>query len=314
MKNLSLKALGAFIFATGLVVAGVAAPANAAAALTLSINSIATSTATPAGMSAMITDAKFQNPSNNTQKLDKIAIGPTGTSGTWTPLQTCTGFANQVSPALCGINTIKFNNVDVTSGWSAYYISPNIYLIKSGAGTGYTDGQSIEITFLSGAFTSPSTAVFASLKVETMFLGGSTLDNVQSAVTVGTPTSTVTFNANGGSGTMSNQTSGSAANLTSNAFTKSGYTFGGWASTQQNAIAGTVFLANGASYDFQTSRTLYAIWTANSSGGSGSGSSSSNSLANTGINSVTGISLLAGGLSLALVGAELFMIARRKLK
>ena len=35
-------------------------------------------------------------------------------------------------------------------------------------------------------------------------------------------------------------------------------------------------------------------------------------LANTGINSATGISLLAGGLSLALVGAEMFMIARRK--
>lgn len=35
-------------------------------------------------------------------------------------------------------------------------------------------------------------------------------------------------------------------------------------------------------------------------------------LANTGINSASGISLLAGGLSLALVGAELYMIARRK--
>ena len=35
-------------------------------------------------------------------------------------------------------------------------------------------------------------------------------------------------------------------------------------------------------------------------------------LANTGINAGTGISLLAGGLSLALVGAEMFMIARRK--
>jgi uncharacterized repeat protein (TIGR02543 family) len=313
MKNFSLRALGASLLAFGLVIAGAALPASAAA-LTFSLTSINTSTATPAGMTAEITNAKFQNPSNPSQKLDKIVIGPTNSVATWTPLQTCTGFANQVTPALCGIDSIKFNNVDVTSGWSAYYISPKIYLIKNNAGTGYNDGESIQINFLSGAFTSPSTAVFATFTFETMYLGGSQLDFVQSAVTVGTPTSTVTFNANGGSGTMSNQTSGSAANLTSNAFTKSGYTFGGWASTQQNAIAGTVFLANGASYDFQTSRTLYAIWTANSSGGSGSGSSSSNSLANTGINSVTGISLLAGGLSLALVGAEMFMIARRKLK
>jgi LPXTG-motif cell wall-anchored protein len=294
MKKFSLKALGATLLALGLVIAGVAAPAQAAATLTLSINSIATSTAIPAGMSAVISDAKFQNPNNNSQKLDKIVIGPTSGSGTWTPLQTCTGFANQVTPALCGIDSIKFNNVDVTSGWSAYYISPSIYLIKNNAGSGYTDGQSIEITFLSGAFTSPSSAVFASMKFETMYLGGATLDNLQSSLTVGSPTSTVTFNANGGTGTMANQVSGVSAALNTNTFTRAGYTFAGW-NIMANGIGNAY--ADGATYNFLTSRTLYAQWTA---GGGGGGSATSVNLT---LNASTG--QLVAGSSVAVVASGL---------
>ena len=42
------------------------------------------------------------------------------------------------------------------------------------------------------------------------------------------PTYTVTFNANDGSGTMSNQTANIATALTTNTFTRSGYNFSGW--------------------------------------------------------------------------------------
>ena len=42
MKNFSLKALGAFLFAAGLVVAGVAAPAQAAMLVSPSVTSSAT--------------------------------------------------------------------------------------------------------------------------------------------------------------------------------------------------------------------------------------------------------------------------------
>jgi len=74
---------------------------------------------------------------------------------------------------------------------------------------------------------------------------------------------TVTFNANGGTGTMANQTiaTGSSANLTTNAFTYTGYTFSGW-NTAANG-SGTAH-ANGASYTMGASSvTLYAQWTAN---------------------------------------------------
>ncbi|MEI6184121.1 MAG: InlB B-repeat-containing protein, partial [Bacteroidota bacterium] len=73
---------------------------------------------------------------------------------------------------------------------------------------------------------------------------------------------TVTFNANGGTGSMSNQTIATAAsaNLTSNAFTRAGYTFAGWATT----AGGTVAYSDGASYTMGTGNvTLYAKWTAN---------------------------------------------------
>jgi len=71
---------------------------------------------------------------------------------------------------------------------------------------------------------------------------------------------TVTFNANGGTGTMANQTASTATALTSNAFTRTGYTFAGW-----NTIAGGggTSYANGASFPFSASTTLYAQWTPN---------------------------------------------------
>lgn len=81
-------------------------------------------------------------------------------------------------------------------------------------------------------------------------------------------TYTVTFNANGGTGSMSDMTFtyGTAQNLSANAFTRTGYTFAGWA-TEEDATK--VKYANGASVSNLTEAnggtvTLYAVWTANS--------------------------------------------------
>jgi uncharacterized repeat protein (TIGR02543 family) len=83
---------------------------------------------------------------------------------------------------------------------------------------------------------------------------------------------TVTFNANGGAGTMANQTTTVAgAALRTNTFTRAGYRFDGWAT----APAGAVVYTNGATYRAAESRTLYAKWTAvftvtfNANGGTG---------------------------------------------
>jgi hypothetical protein len=62
---------------------------------------------------------------------------------------------------------------------------------------------------------------------------------------------TVAFNVNGGSRTMANETTSAPNN-----FTHSGYNFAGW-NTAANGVGGTSY-ADGASYPFNASTTLYA--------------------------------------------------------
>lgn len=80
-----------------------------------------------------------------------------------------------------------------------------------------------------------------------------------------TPNSyTVKFNANTGSGSMSNQgfTYDAAQNLTANSFTKTGYTFAGWAKSKDGDVA----YSDGQSVENLAASgevTLYAKWTPN---------------------------------------------------
>jgi hypothetical protein len=73
-----------------------------------------------------------------------------------------------------------------------------------------------------------------------------------------TPIYTVTFNANGGTGTMANQTASTTTALTTNTYTNAGFTFAGWGT----APGGPVVYADGANYNFTADITLYAQWTA----------------------------------------------------
>ena len=81
-------------------------------------------------------------------------------------------------------------------------------------------------------------------------------------VSLKNPEYTVIFNANGGSGTMANQTItlGEATALSENIFTKTGYTFEGWATT----AAGTKVYNDKQSVSDLTnageSITLFAVW------------------------------------------------------
>ena len=68
---------------------------------------------------------------------------------------------------------------------------------------------------------------------------------------------TVFFDANGASGTRSTQSSGSAANLTTNPYERSGYNFAGWNTLPDGT--GTAY-ADGANYSFSSTITLYAQW------------------------------------------------------
>jgi uncharacterized repeat protein (TIGR02543 family) len=72
---------------------------------------------------------------------------------------------------------------------------------------------------------------------------------------------TVTFYANGGTGTMTNETATGATNLTPNDYTFAGYTFNDWTTASNGS--GLAY-ANDASYPFSSSGPLYAQWTATS--------------------------------------------------
>lgn len=67
----------------------------------------------------------------------------------------------------------------------------------------------------------------------------------------------VTFNANGGTGTMDDQTISGTANLNENIFTREGYSFTGWNTAADGT--GTSY-ADKASVTLTTSITLYAQW------------------------------------------------------
>ena len=69
----------------------------------------------------------------------------------------------------------------------------------------------------------------------------------------------VTFNANGGSGSMNVETGTATTALSSNTFTRTGYTFSGWATS----TGGEVVYANQADYAFTSNLNLYAKWIVN---------------------------------------------------
>ena len=113
------------------------------------------------------------------------------------------------------------------------------------------------------------------------------------SLAIGTgPSSTVTFNANGGSGTMATESEIAPVALTTNAFTRAGYTFSGWNTAADGS--GTAY-ADGATYAFGASATLYAQWSANATddysyaanGGSGTAPASGSGLDGTKITLAT---------------------------
>ena len=73
------------------------------------------------------------------------------------------------------------------------------------------------------------------------------------------PSHTVTFDANGGTGTMAPQVASLPTALNLNTFVRTGYSFAGW--NTQSGGGGTSY-ADGAFYSFAADIILYAQWTA----------------------------------------------------
>lgn len=169
--------------------------------------------------------------------------------------------------------TITLNNQSATSaGTSVYYEKYNVGIystanctssintITNPTRTGYTFGG--YYTGTGGSGTQCINASGGIIATKTSFAADTTL---YAKWTVNSYT--IRYNANGGTGSMSDTatTYGTQTTLRSNTFTRNGYTFAGWATTTN----GGVVYSNGAKVTSLSSQNgavvnLYAVWEKNS--------------------------------------------------
>ena len=110
-------------------------------------------------------------------------------------------------------------------------------------------------------------------------------------------TYTISFDANGGQGSMAPQSGSSSATISPYSFTRNGYSFAGWNTSPTGS--GTSY-SNAAAYPFTASTTLYAQWTPDTN-------SQNAALAKTGSNQVQGITF-----ALVLITLGFVSIFRRR--
>ncbi len=175
-----------------------------------------------------------------------------------------TGYADQSLAVVNSDLLLYAQYITFTSGQVAISFSPN-----GGTGSSITPlvgTPTFTTTAPANPFAYPS-FVFAGWNTRsdgagTMYAPGSTLTFPSESTTlyaIWTPTwFTVTFVTNGGTGTMDSQVGNEASNLNANTFTRTNWVFSGW-NTAANGT-GTAYL-NSASFNFQSSITLYAQWT-----------------------------------------------------
>lgn len=178
-----------------------------------------------------------------------------GGGGAWDGTSNVSGVltVNPNAPVVTGGTASGTVGVAFTYNISATN-SPTSYALNSGTlppglGINVTTGQ------ISGTPTSAGVYTFDVVASN----AGGTSAPATITITIIAANHTITFNSNGGSGTMSNQTTNTSTAITLNTFTRTGYTFAGWATS----AGGAVVYTDGQSYDFSADITLYAKWTPN---------------------------------------------------
>ena len=156
----------------------------------------------------------------------------------------------------------------VPTSASTCSFNPLIYSLtinKTGSGTVTGAGKYSSGTVVTATATPSAGYKFAGWSVDCDTNGKVTMTSAKTCTANFNlaPTYTITFNGNTYTGgTMPTQSiqSGSSANLILNAFTKTGHTFAGWATS----VSGAVVYGNGVSYTMGSANViLYAKWTVN---------------------------------------------------
>lgn len=187
----------------------------------------------------------------------------------WPPSNTCNmGAAAALST--CKVNSVSVGGSTVTDAVVSK-MGSMISLKRPLNGqtqqffTSNTNNE-VVISFAPGAFTAPATSG-TNYQASVSYNGTGAPSITPAPISVTAISQTVTFDANGGTGSISAQTASQQTALTSNngSITRTGYNFTGW-NTAANG-SGTAY-ADGAQYSFGSSTTLYAQWTAAGGGSS----------------------------------------------
>ena len=157
---------------------------------------------------------------------------------------------------------------DITFGYGTYTlnaggatVSPTITGTQHGAVTYESSNTSVLTVNASGVVT-PVSAGTATVTAHWAGADGYCPKDVTTSTFTVNGKVTVTFNKNDGSGTTTTQQVdyNTATALTANAFTRTGYTFQGWATE----ASGAKVYNDGASITITAATTLYAVWQVNS--------------------------------------------------
>ena len=206
-----------------------------------------------------------------------IAKIPVGYSIAWASNATGDGRSYEWLTSELGTGTWQVYILRLKCGASGTFSSTNFYYLNGTAGT--TENPVKWQVAYSQVFDSTGASSNSSNTAQILTCTGGA--NITATANWTANTYTVTYNANGGSGTTANSTHtyDSAKALTKNGFSRTGYTFDGWATTSTGAKVysdqqSVTNLATSGTY------TLYAHWNPNQytltldkqggSGGSGS--------------------------------------------
>ena len=180
-----------------------------------------------------------------------------------------------------GLNVAHMlTNVTATSGTTGEdaVSEGSEYKAVFAANSGYVLPEAIVVTI--GGETATAGTTYTWDKATGTVTVGSAYTTGDVVITVtGEEAYTLAYNANGGVGSMDATVSKGSITLTANAYTKVGYSFMGWATSQANADAETVDYSDKGSYSLIADATLYAVWIANDysfTASEGSGTISSN--------------------------------------
>lgn len=143
--------------------------------------------------------------------------------------------------------------------------NPLTFTGQAGSNTFYINGNTVKYNNITYTATSRDTSKYrfvgwnqnANANIALSALGSSNVYVMAYFDKI--PTYTISYNANGGSGAPSAQTKTEGVNLTlsSTKPTRTGYTFLGWSFS---STATTATFAAGATFDYDQTTTLYAVW------------------------------------------------------